>query len=161
MCLSWRFQVSTSHLCKLHLVVSLNPAPVHLLKVRFKMSTEKFRKLEASVKLLLLFCLLCFLVFKILLREGCKKILVADSLSLLQKMHRTQMRGVRVDGGCSFLAFVQKQWKLNPFKLNSQNCCCWFYFSEENICESCHATILPSGRSFMLLYPSIVLLCHI
>lgn len=36
---------------------------------------------------------------KILLREGCKKILVADSLSLLQKMHRTQMRGVRVDGG--------------------------------------------------------------
>ncbi|CAB1340653.1 unnamed protein product, partial [Coregonus sp. 'balchen'] len=33
----------------------------------------------------------------ILLREGCKKILVADSLSLLQKMHRTQMRGVRVD----------------------------------------------------------------
>ncbi|TMS08967.1 Vacuolar protein sorting-associated protein 41-like protein [Larimichthys crocea] len=36
---------------------------------------------------------------QILLREGCKKILVADSLSLLQKMHRTQMRGVRVDGG--------------------------------------------------------------
>ncbi|KAG7231171.1 hypothetical protein INR49_012002 [Caranx melampygus] len=35
---------------------------------------------------------------QILLREGCKKILVADSLSLLQKMHRTQMRGVRVDG---------------------------------------------------------------
>uniref|UniRef100_A0A673ZU31 Vacuolar protein sorting-associated protein 41 homolog n=1 Tax=Salmo trutta TaxID=8032 RepID=A0A673ZU31_SALTR len=34
---------------------------------------------------------------QILLREGCKKILVADSLSLLQKMHRTQMRGVRVD----------------------------------------------------------------
>lgn len=27
---------------------------------------------------------------------------MADSLSLLQKMHRTQMRGVRVDGGCSF-----------------------------------------------------------
>lgn len=44
----------------------------------------------------------CFLVSKILLREGCKKILVADSLSLLQKMHRTQMRGVRVDGGCTF-----------------------------------------------------------
>uniref|UniRef100_A0A3Q3AWS8 Vacuolar protein sorting-associated protein 41 homolog n=1 Tax=Kryptolebias marmoratus TaxID=37003 RepID=A0A3Q3AWS8_KRYMA len=36
---------------------------------------------------------------QILLREGCKKILVADSLSLLQKMHRTQMRGVRVDEG--------------------------------------------------------------
>uniref|UniRef100_A0A673FWU6 Vacuolar protein sorting-associated protein 41 homolog n=1 Tax=Sinocyclocheilus rhinocerous TaxID=307959 RepID=A0A673FWU6_9TELE len=35
---------------------------------------------------------------QILLREGCKKILVADSLSLLQKMHRTQKRGVRVDG---------------------------------------------------------------
>uniref|UniRef100_H2M7Z1 Vacuolar protein sorting-associated protein 41 homolog n=1 Tax=Oryzias latipes TaxID=8090 RepID=H2M7Z1_ORYLA len=34
---------------------------------------------------------------QILLREGCKKILVADSLSLLQKMHRTQMRGVRVN----------------------------------------------------------------
>uniref|UniRef100_A0A8C7L002 Vacuolar protein sorting-associated protein 41 homolog n=1 Tax=Oncorhynchus kisutch TaxID=8019 RepID=A0A8C7L002_ONCKI len=34
---------------------------------------------------------------QILLREGCEKILVADSLSLLQKMHRTQMRGVRVD----------------------------------------------------------------
>uniref|UniRef100_A0A4W5R5Z3 Vacuolar protein sorting-associated protein 41 homolog n=1 Tax=Hucho hucho TaxID=62062 RepID=A0A4W5R5Z3_9TELE len=34
---------------------------------------------------------------QILLREGCKKILVADSLSLLQKMQRTQMRGVRVD----------------------------------------------------------------
>uniref|UniRef100_A0A665WJ15 Vacuolar protein sorting-associated protein 41 homolog n=1 Tax=Echeneis naucrates TaxID=173247 RepID=A0A665WJ15_ECHNA len=52
---------------------------------------------------------------QILLREGCKKILVADSLSLLQKMHRTQMRGVRVD--------------------------------EENICESCHATILPSDMT--------------
>ncbi|KAF3836339.1 hypothetical protein F7725_028897 [Dissostichus mawsoni] len=52
---------------------------------------------------------------QILLREGCKKILVADSLSLLQKMHRTQMRGVRVD--------------------------------EENICESCHAAILPSDMA--------------
>uniref|UniRef100_A0A8C7YMU2 Vacuolar protein sorting-associated protein 41 homolog n=1 Tax=Oryzias sinensis TaxID=183150 RepID=A0A8C7YMU2_9TELE len=52
---------------------------------------------------------------QILLREGCKKILVADSLSLLQKMHRTQMRGVRVN--------------------------------EDSICESCHATILPSEMS--------------
>uniref|UniRef100_A0A4W4ETP2 Vacuolar protein sorting-associated protein 41 homolog n=1 Tax=Electrophorus electricus TaxID=8005 RepID=A0A4W4ETP2_ELEEL len=52
---------------------------------------------------------------QILLREGCKKILVADSLSLLQKMNRTQMRGVRVD--------------------------------EENICESCHVTILPSDTA--------------
>uniref|UniRef100_A0A673G4B7 Vacuolar protein sorting-associated protein 41 homolog n=1 Tax=Sinocyclocheilus rhinocerous TaxID=307959 RepID=A0A673G4B7_9TELE len=34
---------------------------------------------------------------QILLREGCKKILVADSLSLLQRMHRTQKRGVQVD----------------------------------------------------------------
>ncbi|XP_015273395.1 PREDICTED: vacuolar protein sorting-associated protein 41 homolog [Gekko japonicus] len=34
---------------------------------------------------------------QILLREGCKKILVADSLSLLKKMHRTQKRGVLVD----------------------------------------------------------------
>nr|XP_033786133.1 vacuolar protein sorting-associated protein 41 homolog [Geotrypetes seraphini] len=34
---------------------------------------------------------------QILLREGCKKILVSDSLSLLKKMHRTQMRGVLVD----------------------------------------------------------------
>uniref|UniRef100_H3AZP1 Vacuolar protein sorting-associated protein 41 homolog n=2 Tax=Latimeria chalumnae TaxID=7897 RepID=H3AZP1_LATCH len=34
---------------------------------------------------------------QIMLREGCKKILVADSLSLLQKMHRTQMKAVRVD----------------------------------------------------------------
>uniref|UniRef100_A0A7N8Y8R9 Vacuolar protein sorting-associated protein 41 homolog n=1 Tax=Mastacembelus armatus TaxID=205130 RepID=A0A7N8Y8R9_9TELE len=58
---------------------------------------------------------------QILLREGCKKILVADSLSLLQKMHRTQMRGVRVD--------------------------------EENICESCHTTILPSdmAKSFSVV----------
>lgn len=39
-----------------------------------------------------------FVCSQILLREGCKKILVADSLSLLQKMHRTQTRGVRVDG---------------------------------------------------------------
>uniref|UniRef100_A0A8C7KZR5 Vacuolar protein sorting-associated protein 41 homolog n=1 Tax=Oncorhynchus kisutch TaxID=8019 RepID=A0A8C7KZR5_ONCKI len=52
---------------------------------------------------------------QILLREGCEKILVADSLSLLQKMHRTQMRGVRVD--------------------------------EESICESCHASILPSDMA--------------
>uniref|UniRef100_A0AAR2J862 Vacuolar protein sorting-associated protein 41 homolog n=1 Tax=Pygocentrus nattereri TaxID=42514 RepID=A0AAR2J862_PYGNA len=52
---------------------------------------------------------------QILLREGCKKILVADSLSLLHKMHRTQMRGVRVD--------------------------------EENICEACHVTILPSDTA--------------
>ncbi|KAL8165637.1 UNVERIFIED_CONTAM: Vacuolar protein sorting-associated protein 41 [Gekko kuhli] len=36
-------------------------------------------------------------VSQILLREGCKKILVADSLSLLKKMHRTQKRGVLVD----------------------------------------------------------------
>lgn len=47
------------------------------------------------------------LVSQILLREGCKKILVADSLSLLQKMHRTQMRGVRVDGGGVFLAVLK------------------------------------------------------
>ncbi|XP_064186870.1 vacuolar protein sorting-associated protein 41 homolog isoform X1 [Anguilla rostrata] len=52
---------------------------------------------------------------QILLHEGCKKILVSDSLSLLKKMHRTQMRGVRVD--------------------------------EENICESCHAPILPSDTA--------------
>ncbi|KAG9341612.1 hypothetical protein JZ751_019129 [Albula glossodonta] len=52
---------------------------------------------------------------QILLREGCKKILVSDSLSLLKKMHRTQMRGVRVD--------------------------------EENICESCHAPVLPSDTA--------------
>lgn len=52
---------------------------------------------------------------QILLREGCKKILVADSLSLLKKMHRTQMRGVRMD--------------------------------EENICEACHVTILPSDTA--------------
>ncbi|XP_041103206.1 vacuolar protein sorting-associated protein 41 homolog isoform X1 [Polyodon spathula] len=52
---------------------------------------------------------------QILLREGCKKILVADSLSLLKKMQRTQMRGVRVD--------------------------------EENICEACHAPILPTDTS--------------
>ncbi|KAI4885937.1 hypothetical protein NFI96_011058 [Prochilodus magdalenae] len=52
---------------------------------------------------------------QILLREGCKKILVADSLSLLHKMHRTQMRGVRLD--------------------------------EENICEACHVTILPSDTA--------------
>lgn len=44
-------------------------------------------------------CLLCCLHQQILLREGCKKILVADSLSLLKKMHRTQMKGVLVDGG--------------------------------------------------------------
>uniref|UniRef100_A0A671K832 Vacuolar protein sorting-associated protein 41 homolog n=1 Tax=Sinocyclocheilus anshuiensis TaxID=1608454 RepID=A0A671K832_9TELE len=56
---------------------------------------------------------------QILLREGCKKILVADSLSLLQRMHRTQKRGVRVD--------------------------------EENICESCHTPILPSGEILILL----------
>uniref|UniRef100_A0AAR2L1P8 Vacuolar protein sorting-associated protein 41 homolog n=1 Tax=Pygocentrus nattereri TaxID=42514 RepID=A0AAR2L1P8_PYGNA len=45
---------------------------------------------------------------QILLREGCKKILVADSLSLLHKMHRTQMRGVRVDGKahCSVVTTV-------------------------------------------------------
>uniref|UniRef100_A0A8C1XC61 Vacuolar protein sorting-associated protein 41 homolog n=1 Tax=Cyprinus carpio TaxID=7962 RepID=A0A8C1XC61_CYPCA len=54
---------------------------------------------------------------QILLREGCKKILVADSLSLLQRMHRTQKRGVRVD--------------------------------EENICESCHTPILPSGTPWL------------
>uniref|UniRef100_A0A8C6V0T5 VPS41 subunit of HOPS complex n=1 Tax=Neogobius melanostomus TaxID=47308 RepID=A0A8C6V0T5_9GOBI len=42
---------------------------------------------------------------QILLREGCKKILVADSLSLLQKMHRTQMRGVRVDGSLIYICY--------------------------------------------------------
>ncbi|XP_072268322.1 vacuolar protein sorting-associated protein 41 homolog isoform X2 [Pyxicephalus adspersus] len=34
---------------------------------------------------------------QILLREGCKKILVSDSLSLLNKMHRTQSRATLVD----------------------------------------------------------------
>ncbi|XP_040209124.1 vacuolar protein sorting-associated protein 41 homolog [Rana temporaria] len=34
---------------------------------------------------------------QILLREGCKKILVSDSLSLLNKMHRTQSRSMLVD----------------------------------------------------------------
>ncbi|KAM4688354.1 vacuolar protein sorting-associated protein 41 homolog [Discoglossus pictus] len=34
---------------------------------------------------------------QILLREGCKKILVSDSLSLLKKMHRTQSRAMLVD----------------------------------------------------------------
>ncbi|XP_075442772.1 vacuolar protein sorting-associated protein 41 homolog isoform X2 [Ascaphus truei] len=34
---------------------------------------------------------------QILLREGCKKILVSDSLSLLKKMHRTQSKGMLVD----------------------------------------------------------------
>ncbi|XP_067888325.1 vacuolar protein sorting-associated protein 41 homolog isoform X1 [Heterodontus francisci] len=35
---------------------------------------------------------------QILLREGCKKIIVSDCLALLKKMHKTQMRGVCVDG---------------------------------------------------------------
>ncbi|XP_038665866.1 vacuolar protein sorting-associated protein 41 homolog isoform X2 [Scyliorhinus canicula] len=34
---------------------------------------------------------------QILLREGCKKIIVSDCLTLLKKMHKTQLRGVRVD----------------------------------------------------------------
>ncbi|XP_067888326.1 vacuolar protein sorting-associated protein 41 homolog isoform X2 [Heterodontus francisci] len=34
---------------------------------------------------------------QILLREGCKKIIVSDCLALLKKMHKTQMRGVCVD----------------------------------------------------------------
>ncbi|XP_069586361.1 vacuolar protein sorting-associated protein 41 homolog isoform X2 [Ranitomeya imitator] len=34
---------------------------------------------------------------QILLREGCKKILVSDSLALLKKMHRTQSRAMLVD----------------------------------------------------------------
>ncbi|XP_032875860.1 vacuolar protein sorting-associated protein 41 homolog isoform X1 [Amblyraja radiata] len=34
---------------------------------------------------------------QILLREGCKKIIVTDCLALLKKMHKTQMRGVCVD----------------------------------------------------------------
>ncbi|XP_069776750.1 vacuolar protein sorting-associated protein 41 homolog isoform X7 [Narcine bancroftii] len=34
---------------------------------------------------------------QILLREGCKKIIVTDCLALLKKMHKTQMRAVRVD----------------------------------------------------------------
>ncbi|XP_043920775.1 vacuolar protein sorting-associated protein 41 homolog isoform X2 [Protopterus annectens] len=33
---------------------------------------------------------------QILLREGCKKIIVSDCLTLLKKMHRTQRRGIRV-----------------------------------------------------------------
>ncbi|CAH2283278.1 vacuolar sorting-associated 41 homolog isoform X2 [Pelobates cultripes] len=34
---------------------------------------------------------------QILLREGCKKILVSDSLSLLKKMHKTQSKAILVD----------------------------------------------------------------
>uniref|UniRef100_UPI00398E8932 vacuolar protein sorting-associated protein 41 homolog isoform X2 n=1 Tax=Pristiophorus japonicus TaxID=55135 RepID=UPI00398E8932 len=34
---------------------------------------------------------------QILLREGCKKIIVSDCLTLLKKMHKTQLRGVCVD----------------------------------------------------------------
>ncbi|XP_075683045.1 vacuolar protein sorting-associated protein 41 homolog isoform X2 [Rhinoderma darwinii] len=52
---------------------------------------------------------------QILLREGCKKILVSDSLALLKKMHRTQSRAMLVD--------------------------------DENICEVCLSTILPTDSS--------------
>ncbi|ELW70396.1 Vacuolar protein sorting-associated protein 41 like protein [Tupaia chinensis] len=43
---------------------------------------------------------------QILLREGCKKILVADSLSLLKKMHRTQMKGILVDDAAKPFSMV-------------------------------------------------------
>lgn len=99
-----------------------------------------------------------FVCFQILLREGCKKILVADSLSLLQKMHRTQTRGVRVDG---VWAWHLRPWRqLRMFKLGFIQRGC-FLFSEENICESCLATILPSGCAFSVyLFKSVkVVLC--
>ncbi|XP_042202802.1 vacuolar protein sorting-associated protein 41 homolog isoform X2 [Callorhinchus milii] len=54
---------------------------------------------------------------QILLREGCKKILVSDCLALLKRMHKTQQKGVHVN--------------------------------EENICESCHAPILPADVAKM------------
>ncbi|KAM3928991.1 vacuolar protein sorting-associated protein 41 homolog [Leptodactylus fuscus] len=52
---------------------------------------------------------------QILLREGCKKILVSDSLALLKKMHRNQSRAMLVD--------------------------------EDNICEVCLSSILPTDSS--------------
>lgn len=63
-------------------------------------------------------CVLCSLQ-QILLREGCKKILVADSLSLLKKMHRTQMKGVLVDGGyggsvVTFKGLKSFTWFIDP-----------------------------------------------
>ncbi|KAF7247679.1 hypothetical protein EYD10_06233 [Varanus komodoensis] len=73
---------------------------------------------------------------QILLREGCKKILVADSLSLLKKMHRTQMRGVLVDG------------IFNTSLEITQTCPQLFIlFHYENICETCLAPILPTDAS--------------
>lgn len=98
-----------------------------------------YLKNKKRKQLLKLFFFFTFL--KILLREGCKKILVADSLSLLQKMHRTQMRGVRVNGECFFRAEALKLKTINTNML---------FFSvlpEDSICESCHATILPSGET--------------
>ncbi|XP_077125384.1 vacuolar protein sorting-associated protein 41 homolog isoform X2 [Ranitomeya variabilis] len=43
---------------------------------------------------------------QILLREGCKKILVSDSLALLKKMHRTQSRAMLVDDSSKPLGVV-------------------------------------------------------
>ena len=43
--------------------------------------------------------------FQISLQEGCKKILVSDGLSLLERLIKTQKRGIFVDGE-SFLSFI-------------------------------------------------------
>lgn len=46
--------------------------------------------------------------------------------------------------------------QLSSFKLYSH--AVFAFFSEENICESCHTTILPSGGFSMYLYSSILIL---
>uniref|UniRef100_A0A8C1DE72 Vacuolar protein sorting-associated protein 41 homolog n=2 Tax=Cyprinus carpio TaxID=7962 RepID=A0A8C1DE72_CYPCA len=94
---------------------------------------------------------------QILLREGCKKILVADSLSLLQRMHRTQKRGVRVDGkqmfclGQNYSSKYQGKSAAILLTRNATKMISLSFLIEENICESCHTPILPSGTAWLPL----------
>jgi len=47
------------------------------------------------------------------LREGCKQILTTDCVTLMERLHREQRRGVRVDGACCATA-MGLVWNAQP-----------------------------------------------
>uniref|UniRef100_A0A671KT07 Vacuolar protein sorting-associated protein 41 homolog n=1 Tax=Sinocyclocheilus anshuiensis TaxID=1608454 RepID=A0A671KT07_9TELE len=81
---------------------------------------------------------------QILLREGCKKILVADSLSLLQRMHRTQKRGVRVDGKQILL-----HSNFDPLSLKKKKRNVYFLYYESFYCNICSAKRRGPGSGIL------------
>jgi len=75
-----------------------------------------------------------FIVLQISLREGCRKILVADCYQLLQKLVRIQKKGVYVDGKSKNFLQIYFSWRFLLFLFN-------FYTLEKYTHNSCHFSV--------------------